>query len=171
MKAQRRIAILLVSAAVAVLCGLAIRADDEGEPMVTAPTTTESVRLVYEAINADLNAIKPILERSCFDCHSRFTHYPWYHQLPLISSMLDDHIKEGREHLDMSDGFPFTGNDPPDELLTDMKHEIEEGEMPLWSYRLVHWGISIEGERRDSVFAWIDSTLVRLDRLSHPAGR
>lgn len=166
---RRHFAAPVLLAMMGVLFGLAIQAEDESESTATAPAATQSVRQVYQAINADLQTIKPILKRSCFDCHTRFTDYPWYHKLPLISSMLDDHIKEGREHLDMSDGFPFTGKEAPDELLVDMKHQIEEGEMPLWSYRLVHWGTSIEGERRDSVFAWIDSTLARLGRLPSSA--
>lgn len=113
---------------------------------------------VFALINESYADIKHIFEHSCFDCHTDGTAYPWYHKLPLIKGMMDDHIAEGREHLDMSDGFPFTGKGNALELLEEIKKEIENEEMPLTSYRLLHWGTLIEGEQRDSVFQWIDSS-------------
>ncbi len=111
---------------------------------------------IFSNINQEYQAIKPILQKSCFDCHSQFTEYPWYHKLPIIGGMLDDHVKEGLEHLNLTNDFPFTGKESLPELLEDMKEEIAEGEMPLWSYRLMHWGTLIEGAQRDSVLGWID---------------
>ena len=113
---------------------------------------------VFLLINEIYQPVRPILKRSCFDCHSDSTEYPWYHKLPLIKGMIDEHIAEGREHLDLTHDFPFTGKGSSLELLGEIKHEIESDQMPLLSYRLLHWGTLIEGPQRDSVFAWIDST-------------
>lgn len=117
----------------------------------------------YAAINTDFETIKPILKESCFDCHSTQTEFPWYHSLPIVKGLMDGHIEEGLEHLDMSDGFPFNkGEGDQVHRLEEMKEEIEDGGMPILSYRMLHWGSLIEGEEQDSVFGWIDRTTARL---------
>ncbi len=118
---------------------------------------------VFTLINQRYQSVKLILENSCFDCHSKSTDYPWYHSIPIISGMIDDHIAEGLEHLDMSQDFPFAGNEDGLKLLGEIKEEIEEDEMPLFSYRLLHWGKLIEGGQRDSLFSWIDETTLTLN--------
>jgi len=151
-------------------------AADEGD--VVRPESAPAVELrdtatdsVYSLINASYQNVRPIFERSCFDCHSSFTDFPWYHSLPLIGGMLDDHVKEGREHLDLTDDFPFGGEGAQEKLLGEIREEIEEGKMPLWSYRLMHWGTAIENERRDSVFYWLDESLELLRSHAAPSPR
>ena len=156
--------IIVLMAVLALLVPVMLIADDDEEEMAT-PAPTDMATLdsatdsVYELINTSYQSVRPIFEKSCFDCHSSFTDFPWYHSLPLVGSMLDDHVKEGRKHLDLTGDFPFGGHGDQAEHLKDIKDEIESGDMPLWSYRLMHWGTAIEGERRDSVFAWIDESL------------
>ncbi len=113
---------------------------------------------VFSLVNELYLPVKPILQKSCFDCHSQSTCYPWYHKLPLVKGMIDDHIRKGRKHLDMSNDFPFSGRVNSLKLLAEIREEIEHDEMPLLGYRMLHWGTLIEGERRDSLFSWIDTT-------------
>jgi hypothetical protein len=123
----------------------------------------EKVDSLYADINIDFLTIRPILKQSCYDCHSTQTEYPWYHSLPIVKGFMDDHIKHGRGHLDMTNGFPFNeGKKDQMDLLADMKDEIKEGDMPILSYRLMHWGTLIEGKQQDSVFGWIDRTQAKL---------
>ncbi len=123
------------------------------------PSSNDSI---FAIINAGFEKIKPALERSCYDCHSDQTHYPWYHSLPIIKGLIDSDIKAGRHHVDFSEGFPFAGKGSQAEMLTDIRNEIAEGEMPITAYRLMHWGRLIEPPLQDTVFAWIDSSLARL---------
>ncbi len=150
------------------LLALPLLADDDEENEGSSEAAAEAVAAmpdsvldsIYAVINKEYQAdVQPIFKRSCYDCHSTETHYPWYHSLPLIKQMMDDHVEEGREHLDMTNGFPFKGEDSQRELLENIKKEIEKGDMPLFSYRLMHWGLMIDGTRRDTVFKWIDGSL------------
>ncbi len=146
--------------------------DDEDGDEGTEQTTTARMQTpsdstldsVYAVINDGFLKVKPIFQKSCFDCHSADTRYPWYHKLPLIKQLMDDHIEEGREHVDMTNGFPFKGEDSQREMLEHIHHEIKEGDMPIFSYRIMHWGALIEGPQQDSVFAWIDSSLALLPK-------
>lgn len=157
--------LVLLAAVLALLIPMVLIADDDEDndmpsEQVTQTETMDSLTdSVYMLINKSYQDVRPILERSCFDCHSSLTDFPWYHSLPLIGGMLDSHVKEGREHLDLTNDFPFGGHGGQVDHLNEIKEQIEEGEMPLWSYRLMHWGTAVEGERRDSLFAWIDESL------------
>ena len=48
-------------------------------------------------------SIKDILKKSCYDCHSDQTYYPWYGNIAPVSWMLNKHIVEGKEELNFSD--------------------------------------------------------------------
>ncbi|MEW6049704.1 MAG: heme-binding domain-containing protein [Candidatus Zixiibacteriota bacterium] len=120
---------------------------------------------LFAVINTEYNGLKPIFEKSCFDCHSKFTKFPWYHKIPGIKQLIDSDIKEGRKHLDLSDGFPFASHASLPETLEDMKEQVSKGEMPLLSYRLIHWGTGLSGARRDSVTSWLDSAKIRVIRF------
>ena len=170
--------LLSVLVTVFVCVGLAGAHGDEkhdDSTAVTTPETTleEQARIeldsLYSVINTRYQPLKPMLKKSCFDCHSTQTDYPWYHNLPIVKGMIDDHIKHAQEHVDFSNDFPFSGKESLLEILKEMREEVDEGEMPLWSYRLMHWGTLIEGAKQDSLFNWIDSSseMMKSFYLSH----
>ena len=68
-------------------------------------------------------------------------------------------MRDAKKHLDMTDGFPFKGHARPADDLYSIKDEIAEGEMPLWSYRLMHWNAAPNAAEQDSIFVWIDNSL------------
>src|SRR3954454_22653962 len=43
-----------------------------------------------------------ILTRSCGDCHTNQTVYPWYSQVQPVAWWLGGHIREGRQQLNFS---------------------------------------------------------------------
>ncbi len=59
--------------------------------------TVSNIKKAYE-LNAS-NRVLSILERSCFDCHSNNTNYPWYSKVAPISWYINSHIKKGRKIL------------------------------------------------------------------------
>ena len=81
--------------------------------------------------------IRALLERSCYDCHSRETRWPWYGYVAPVSWLLASDVHEAREHLD------FTAWDTYSEKkrrkrIGEVWEEVEEGEMPLWFYLPLH---------------------------------
>lgn len=117
-----------------------------------------SIDSVYALIAESYKTVEPMLKNSCFDCHTTQTVFPWYHSLPLIGGWMDGHLEEAREHLDLDKGFPFGGHATQLEQLAEIKKVVGEGEMPIFSYRIMHWGKLIEGEKQDTLFDWISAS-------------
>lgn len=134
-------------------------------PEDKSPVNAEARDSVYQIINENYQNVRHIFEKSCFDCHSSLTSFPWYYQIPGIKGMIDDDISEAMEHFDLSQDFPFISEHSQIDLLKDIKKEIASGDMPLLSYRMMHWGTLIEGTSKDSVFDWIDSSIVLLESM------
>lgn len=131
---------------------------------------TNALDSVYTAIGGTYYGIEPILRESCYDCHTGRTRYPWYYKIPGIHGMIDEDIRKGRKHLDMDQGFPFPGRKPQEKQLQEMREEIAGGTMPLRSYKLLHWGSSLNDAERDSVFGWIDSSVASIHAVMQNFG-
>ncbi len=110
----------------------------------------ESVASFENKINLPED-VKAIFRESCYDCHSSHTKYPWYASIGAVNLILDDHIEEGREHLDFSNW-----NNYPEarqlHKLAEVYEEVEEGEMPLKMYRITHGGLT-ENQKK-AILKW-----------------
>jgi hypothetical protein len=120
---------------------------------------------LYEEIAESYTSVEPMLKKSCYDCHSDQTNFPWYHSLPIVKQLIDTDITEAQEHLDFSEGFPFGGHATQENQLREIREEVEHGGMPPASYRFMHWGRLIENEKQDTLFQWIDSSLSAIDQV------
>ncbi|MCW8939462.1 MAG: heme-binding domain-containing protein [Flavobacteriales bacterium] len=140
---------------------------DEDKAEQTVPVM-DSIKIyqdsLFKIINKSFETVKPMLVYSCYDCHSNTTVEPWYFDLPVVSGFVKGHIDHAQKNLDFSNGFPFKGGKNNDQihLLHEIKEEVEEGAMPIFSYRFMHWGRLIEGDKQDTLFEWIDNTTIQL---------
>ena len=91
-------------------------------------------------VKSDLKAsieVNNILKNSCYDCHSNETKWPWYSYVAPVSFFLADHVEHGRKHLNFSE-WGSLDSAKQKKKLHEIVEEIEEGEMPLSSYLLLH---------------------------------
>jgi len=76
-----------------------------------------------------------ILDRSCQDCHSNSTNWPWYSHVAPASWIVAKDVAEGRQMLDFT-----TWADQPrsegDRLY--IYNAVSTGIMPLPSYTMIH---------------------------------
>lgn len=94
--------------------------------------------------------VQSIFRTSCYDCHSNHTAYPWYSKIAPFSWMLANHIKEGREHLNFSEWGNYSKKDKI-ELIEECFEEIEEGNMPLKSYLLIHTDAKLSADEKELI--------------------
>lgn len=93
------------------------------------------------------------LTTSCFDCHSNYTNYPWYATIKPLSFWLDHHIKEGKEKLNFSEWTLLEEKDKRHQLH-EIVEVIEENEMPLKSYTIIHRNAIFSEQQKLDIINW-----------------
>lgn len=146
-KPLRGLALLVLALVVAIQLFPADRANSPARAEILAPP-----------------AVLEVLQRSCYDCHTGQTRWPWYSRVAPVSWYVARHVHEAREHLNLTE-WPVI--DPQAQLyyLTEMKEEVLEGEMPLDSYLLLHSDARLSDADRDLLVGWIDREIALLSEL------
>ncbi len=125
-------------------------------PMPDAEKKADIQAVAMQSMRDDYMAkIEPIFRRKCFDCHSNRTEYPWYSNIPGVRQWIDSDIREAREHLDMSGGFPFTSKHSIDHDLEEIGEEIDESSMPPKSYVFIHAQAEVSEEEKREILDWV----------------
>jgi len=78
-----------------------------------------------------------LLGRSCYDCHSHQTRWPWYSRVAPVSWLVVRDVEEGREHLNFSTWNRYSPKERSHKI-EEIWEEVEKGEMPLWFYLPLH---------------------------------
>lgn len=97
--------------------------------------------------------VKVVLERSCYDCHSNHTNYPWYSKIQPVGLWLENHIKDGKRHLN----FSTLGGRPAylqQHKMEEIEEMIAEDEMPMKSYTLIHRNATLDAGQKDAIIKW-----------------
>jgi len=102
--------------------------------------------------------IEATLRRACYDCHSNWTHWPWYSYVAPVSWLIARDVNLGRKEINFSEWgsyYPATRR----RKLEWMGRALGEEKMPPWSYRLMHPGARLTDADRAALERWIESTL------------
>ncbi|MBD3862363.1 heme-binding domain-containing protein [Olleya marilimosa] len=114
-----------------------------------------------EDLTAFLNETKPspevktILETTCFDCHSSNTKYPWYDKITPINFWLNEHVEDGKKHLDFSKWSDYSIK-RKDHKFEEIAEEVEEKKMPLPSYTWTHGDANLSDAQIKAVVDWVN---------------
>ena len=82
-------------------------------------------------------AVQTLLRRSCYDCHSNNTRYPWYAGVQPVRWWLDRHINDAKRHLNFSEYSVYPAKRAA-KKAGEIASELKEHEMPLPSYLWLH---------------------------------
>jgi len=97
--------------------------------------------------------VREILRRSCYDCHSHETRWPWYSRVAPMSWLVADHVEHARGDLNFSD-WPVSDSEAQEHVFEEIREEVGEGEMPLASYLVMHPRARLSDEERDLLMRW-----------------
>jgi hypothetical protein len=97
--------------------------------------------------------VASILKTSCYDCHSNNTNYPWYSNFQPVAWWLADHIKEGKKEINFSE-FASYRIGKQYRKLEEIYSEVEEGEMPLEAYTLIHGDAKLSSSQKEKLMSW-----------------
>jgi len=105
------------------------------------PTDRNQNEAVYVSDFMRVNNVPAVIQNkievSCYDCHSNNTKYPWYNKIQPAAWFLEDHIKEGKDELNFNEWGDYSDRRKNSKLRSIIS-QIEDDEMPLDSYTLIH---------------------------------
>ncbi|TAJ52976.1 MAG: cytochrome C [Chitinophagaceae bacterium] len=99
--------------------------------------------------------VKTILAKACNDCHSNNTRYPWYAEIQPVAWWINDHVKDGKKHLNFNefDGYRIARQY---KKLEECIEEVKDGEMPLASYTIIHKDAKLSDDEKQILFTWCE---------------
>ena len=101
--------------------------------------------------------IMALLERSCYDCHSNTTKWPWYSDIAPISFEVRGHVKDGREWLNFTIWNQYSEEKKQKRLKGIVK--TIDIKMPLPSYVWAHPEANLNKDERESIKKWAQSQI------------
>jgi hypothetical protein len=139
---------ILIAAAVLLLAAQFIPADCNNPP-------ADPAKHMY-AVEGAPAGIRSILNRSCTDCHSSETRWPWYSHVAPVSWVVASDVHEARRKMNLSEW----GNYPEkkrDHEMEEICNEIIDGGMPDSKYTWIHRAARVSQEEREAVCQWTGS--------------
>jgi hypothetical protein len=97
--------------------------------------------------------VEAVLRRSCNDCHSSETVWPWYSNVSPVSWFLKSHIDDGRRQLSFSEWATYPKR-KRERKLHEMCEQVESGEMPLKSYLPLHPSARLSDDDKRRLCEW-----------------
>lgn len=130
-------------------------------PARTNPATDES-QTIYARTQVPAE-VASILDRSCRDCHSNKTDWPWYTQVTPLSWWIVNHVDHGRKDLNLSEWGKLP-NDRQDRKLRQICDEVMDGQMPLSSYLPMHPQAKLSDQDKKMLCEWTDKERERITK-------
>lgn len=127
---------------------------DKSAPPINANETLEAAVSVPPDISL-------ILGRSCADCHTNSTIYPWYVNIQPAAWFMKDHIDEGRRHLNLSVFNTYSGKKKAHKL-EEICEQVEAKEMPLPSYLWIHTDAGLKDSERKALCDWANEEKAKI---------
>jgi hypothetical protein len=149
-KALKIIAVVLVVAFIVIQF---FRPDFTNPPVNPAETLDASMPVPEN--------VKMILGRSCADCHSNETKYPWYSKIQPSAWFLANHIRDGRRELNLSVWKTYEPRRQR-KKLAEICEQVQEKEMPLPSYLWIHMDAKMSDEDIKALCDWTEAESAKI---------
>jgi len=110
----------------------------------------------FAAVAAPPPEVQAIVERSCTDCHSHRTVWPWYSRVFPASWLVSSDVKDGRRHFNLS---AWKGLPPQraQHKLEQACEEVKGGDMPPSYYTLMHPRAKLTPQDVAALCGWVES--------------
>jgi len=108
----------------------------------------------FMTVNQVPKKIENTIMNSCYDCHSNNTEYPWYNKVQPIAWFLEDHVEQGKEELNFNEWADYSSRRKNSKLKSIIS-QIQDGEMPLTSYTIIHGDAKLSEEQKKEVISYM----------------
>ncbi len=112
--------------------------------------------------------VKALFIRSCQDCHSSQTVWPWYSYVAPVSWLIEKDVRRGRDRINLSYWSQYSLNQQ-EKLLADIATVVKNHEMPLPQYALMHRNAKLSDGETDMLYQWARRERRKLKTLNASA--
>jgi hypothetical protein len=128
-------------------------------PDLTNPPIVQAERL--ETTTEIPENVRAVLKRSCNDCHSNETVYPWYSNVSPFSWLLAVHIEDGRRELNFSHWNTYTAKKKRHKY-DEICEQVTSGEMPHNQYVWIHRDATLSERDKINLCAWAETEKAKI---------
>jgi uncharacterized membrane protein len=101
--------------------------------------------------------VKAVLERSCQNCHSDQTAWPWYSYVAPASWVIAHDVHQARKEMNLSRWGTYSPQ-KREEKLESICEQVTNGDMPDAKYALFHRNARITPEERTAICQWTEDS-------------
>jgi hypothetical protein len=94
-----------------------------------------------------------LFERSCQNCHSERTEWPWYSYIAPIGWLIEKDVREGREHMDLSQWDKYDRGTQR-QILSRISAAVRTRQMPMPRYLALHPSSGLSAEEVAKIEQW-----------------
>ena len=123
-------------------------------PLRINPVSDKS-KDISASLNIPVN-VSEILERSCYDCHSNNTRWPWYSYIAPVSWLIAQDVNNGRDKMNFSEWGNYNLTDRIS-TFDDIVKMLQKDEMPLPKYLLLHRDAKLTDDDKNLLIKWAKS--------------
>jgi hypothetical protein len=105
-----------------------------------------------------------VFERSCQNCHSEKTRWPWYSHLAPMSILVESDVSKARGRMNLSHWSEYSIDDQQS-LLASIGVMVRTRQMPPSRYTLLHPDARLSPQERDLIYNWTRGERRRLRAL------
>lgn len=124
---------------------------------IIQPSRTNPAVVPSQALEAHVPVppeVLAVMKRSCYDCHSNSTVWPWYSRVAPISWYVARDVNVARRHINLQNWEAQINEQEAKEHLGLVCKQVREGKMPPADYRFMHKGTDVSPEETNSICAW-----------------
>ncbi len=121
------------------------------------------------AIDRPPGDVDLILTRSCNDCHSNNTQYPWYSKITPSNWFLANHITDGRRHLNFSEWGTYSAKKRA-KKYEEICEMVTSREMPLPSYLWLHGEAALSDQEIKTLCDWANAEAAKQTAIEATEG-
>src|SRR5262249_17951123 len=108
-------------------------------------------------------AVVRILERSCVNCHSERTEWPWYSYVAPMSWLIENDVQRARDHMNFSRWGQYD-SEKRQEVFARLAAEVRSRQMPPARYTRLHPSARLSDEEMNVLYQWARTERKQLQR-------
>jgi heme-binding protein len=113
-------------------------------------------RTIYAALTVPAG-VKAVFERSCKNCHSNETAWPWYSYVAPASWVVVHDVHQARKTMNLSEWGTYSAQRKEDKL-EEICEQVTKGDMPDRKYAIFHREARVTPQERDAVCQWSEDS-------------